>query len=270
MSQNQLEELCAYHRIDLKEVIASLEEKRITVAWVSGSIVEGLGNPSSDLDVYTVVPRLHENGVDSIRHDDTHQIEVYFSNARRIDVEYWAQEPIEALALKLSTAPIGDSSKNILDYFSEAEVEFIHRLHIGIPVLGEAAFRVLQGRFCRERLSRYLFENKRIYLDDAFDDTVGLLEEGDLLSATFRVRCALDFSADILLYALGVTNHKDKHRYRLLECMAQDYPRVGELYRSYIALMALMPRGVNQLTSHVKDCLVFSEEVVRAVYKELG
>lgn len=247
--------------VEWEEILRPLREARVATSWLSGSLVEGLGNPSSDIDVFAVVPAL-DDAIPAIRKGADHFVHVYFSNSRRIDFEYWSERAIESLRVKLSAAPIGDGTKNLLDYFSEHEVEFVHRLHIGIPILEEEGFRELQKSFDRSRLIGYLFENKRIYVDDAFDDTVGLMREGHLRSAAFRARVTLDFSVDMLLYAYGISNHKEKHRYRLFLRLLPRYPELHRIYSRYLNMISNVPGGLAGTQGYIANALEFSEMMV--------
>lgn len=252
--------------VNADQILGPLREQQVRTAWLSGSLIEGLGNPSSDVDIFAVVPKLTDS-MPATKKGQDHFVQVYFSNSRRIDFEYWSTEAIALLHDKLQNAPIGDGTKNILDYFPEHEVEFIHRLHIGAPILGEADFSCLQRTFDRSRLIAYLIENKRIYVDDAFDDTVGLMREGHLLSAAYRARCTLDFSADILLYAYDISNHKEKHRYRLLLRLLTPHPEIRPLFQTYLQLTAQLPNEFLSLQRHITDCLNFSERLVHCAMK---
>ncbi len=247
--------------VEVKEILGPLVEQHVEVAWLSGSLVEGLGNPSSDIDIFAIVPSLTES-IPAIKRGEDHFVQVYFSNSRRIDFEYWSSSAIEDLRAKLVAAPLGDGTKNILDYLLEHEVEFIHRLHIGIPILGEGFFSDLQATFDRSRLIGYLIENKRIYIDDAFDDTVGLLREGHLISAANRARVTLDFSADMLLYAYGISNHKEKHRYRLFLRVIKEHPDARQLYRRYLYFVSHLPSELIKIQQYIAESLEFSERLV--------
>lgn len=264
-----LESVCRDTGMPIEKITGPLAGQCVQLAWLSGSLVEGLGNASSDLDVFAVVPALTDD-LPSIRRSEDHFVQVYYSNSRRIDFEYWSENAISELEAKLRNAPVGDSTKSILDYFAEHEIEFMHRLHIGVPIVGADALADLQRRFDRSRLLAYLVENKRIYADDAFDDTVGLMQEGALLSAAQRARCTLDFSADMVLYAHGISNHKDKHRYRLFLRLLERYPDLRPSCQDYLALIRNQPTDFVDLQAYVAKCLSFSEELVyRATCKYL-
>lgn len=254
-----ISELCG---IPAERITAPLEEQRVQLAWISGSIVENLGNPSSDIDVFAVLPELPQS-MDAIKKSDDHFTQVYFSNSRRLDFEYWSAGALLALQKKLESAPVGLGTKNILDYFAEHEVEFIHRLHIGVPILGESEFQKLLQAYPRQQLLGYLVDNKRIYIDDAFDDTVGLMREGHLLSAAYRARYTLELSADMLLYAHGISNHKEKHRYRLLSRLLVAHPQVRPFYQEFLDLTAHLPLDLVALQEYIARCLYQSESLVR-------
>jgi predicted nucleotidyltransferase len=231
----------------------------LETAWVSGSLAEGLHNASSDLDVFVLVERESESS-NRLRQADGSK--VYHSNANRIEYAVWTRAKVERLRRRLQDAPLGAGTKLVLEYLTEAEVEFLHRLRIGQPVTGAARFAELRASFDFGRLARYLFENQCIIVDDAFDDAVGMLTAGAARSAALRARYTVECSMSLLLFSRGVTNHKDKHRERLLERLRQQDPSLETLYGRFWGLIARLPDTDDELATYVRRALAFAEEVV--------
>jgi hypothetical protein len=232
-------------------------------AWISGSIVEGLGNPSSDLDVFVAVTGGARIVQDSLQRELLSS--VYHSNARRIEYVVWMLDDIRRLAAKLARAPIRQGTKAVLEYLTEAEVEFTHRIRVGYPVLHAEAFRELQGGFDFEIFRTYLVENQKICVDDGFDDAVGMLAVGEVRSAALRARYTVECAMSLLLFACGVTNHKEKHRQRFLDMLRSERPGVERLYMRFWPLITRLPDSDSELRIYVRRALQFSEEVVDVI-----
>lgn len=253
--------------VTFAEVMGRLPEKAVS-AWVSGSLVEGLAHASSDLDIYVLVDDLDSCG-STIRKDDGFAVNVEFINQHRVDFEYWTGGRIAALAKKLADVPLFEESENVLDYFPEPELDFMHRVHIGVPLLGRSAWEALCEAFDHRRLRQYLIENKRLYVDDTFDDAVGLLRAGHLTSAVLRARYALETSLDMLIYSHGVTNSKEKQRTRLFLALLQKRPELAPVYKKFWSMTTCIPQSDEGMLAYVEDALRFSEEIIGDVQRRM-
>jgi predicted nucleotidyltransferase len=257
----QLEDIEKNTNVSFKEIIDNIQYENAISAWVSGSLVEGIGNPSSDIDIFVAVEDFNED-LDYVRKEEDYYINIYFTNSRRVDYEYWPLKRIESLSKKLMEAPISDETKNVLDYFPESEVEFMHRILIGIPIINEENFHRIRSQFNTDLLSQYLIENKRIYIDDAFDDTIGMLESGDIRSAAFRARYTLESSMDLLLFSYNITNHKEKHRIKHIKKLLSSHPHIWPYYKQFWKLATKMPDTDSALRDYIKEALRFTEDIV--------
>jgi predicted nucleotidyltransferase len=237
-----------------------------TTAWVSGSMVEGLGNPSSDIDIFVALPQIGPS-LPTTRRNLDHSTYATVEGGRRFDVEYWSEEKIGDLANKLAEAPIADPMSNTLHYFEYWETEFIHRILVGLPLLNEEAFMRLRGCFNRRRLGAYLATNAIHRVDDAFDDTVGMLLGGDLDCAVLRARDTVEFSIDAMLYANGVTNDKTKFRPTKVKRLLEEQPDFRR-HLSRLWHFQSLPVGMEERRAYVEDALRYSSELVE--YVQLG
>lgn len=239
----------------------------LTAAWVSGSLVEDLGNVSSDIDIFVAVPEVSSN-LPTTRRDRDHAIYATVEHGRRFDVEYWSEDRIEGLATRLAAAPVDDAKRSTLHYFEYWESEFIHRILIGLPVVKPEAFLRLRASFDARLFQRYLATNAIHRVDDAFDDSVGMLENGDLDCAVLRARDTVELSIDALLYINGVTNDKTKFRLTKLKRLIAKRP---EMHRDLERLWRFeaLPPGEVARHAYVEDALRYSSELVDRVQSEL-
>lgn len=109
-------------------------------AFASGSLVEGYGNPTSDLDVFVVWPDADSSAaaprtviVDGIG------IELNFDQALKIDIEHWSDDNVKALAAQISDTPPLDFER--VEMITDLGIQFAHRLRVGAYVALPASSR---------------------------------------------------------------------------------------------------------------------------------
>ncbi|WP_437528603.1 HEPN domain-containing protein [Sorangium sp. So ce726] len=235
----------------------------VHTAWISGSLVEGLGNTSSDVDIF-VAMQGELGDVALTRRGSDHGVYAFVESGVRFDVELWPLEDIKRLASKLSDLPVDDPQRNNLHFLNYWETEFVHRLFVGVPLRHQLNFDLLGKLFDRKRFSRFLMDTAIRRADDAFDDAVGMLRAGHLRSAALRAREAVQFSVDAVLYVNGVTNDKTKFRIRKLELLSSNEPEVSRTLQQLWQFESHIPEDELGIATYVEDALRFSSDLVES------
>ncbi len=249
--------------VEIETLIEMLNTQDVSVrsAWLAGSIIEGLGNCGSDIDIYVAVNNLDDlnNYVSSC---EQFKICVFYHNNRRLDYEYWSLDSINRLVNRLNTISLYDESTNILDTFSENEIDFLHRIFHSLPIYGNETLHEIQAGINRTSFINYMLENKRIYVDDAYDDALGMCESGNYKSAALRAQYTLGGAVDMYLYSNGLTNTKDKHRIRLFEKLAKSDSTHTHHFVNYWDMISTIPSSNKQLKRYTRNALELSEKFV--------
>lgn len=229
------------------------------VAYVSGSLLDGLGNRGSDVDVYVVTEARPSEPLQIDEADYT--INVDYIGKRRIDYEYWRPQVVSRIAERLRESRLGRGFAGTLHY---AERTFIHRIKIGIPVINDAGFQELRSRFDFSHFQGYLVQDAIRNLDNALDDLCGMLDDDDREVALFRARDVLHFAIDAWTSNQGNTNPNPKWRVKLLRCLASN-PRSEELLRDYLRLQFAEGEGLLEDRSacrrHLEECIDFADRI---------
>ena len=209
-------------RLDLRaEDLLELEgitESSDATAFLSGSLVERMGNATSDLDVF-VVGAAEPRG-EHIHHIGEAVLSVHMYKKRRVDFEYWSDDAVACVANKLdelSTANGGRSNVLLERRFAREEVVLVHRVRTGLPLLNEKRFEALRNRFDYNRLSSYLARVKLEEIDDALEDVQGLMNDGEIDVGLLRVHELLNAVCSAYGHHLGSTSFHGKWRTRVLE-----------------------------------------------------
>jgi hypothetical protein len=192
----------------------------ITV-FLSGSLLEGFGNPSSDLDVFVVhsdrsydLPKegqsIHLGGA---------LVNVDYSDCIRVDTEHWVKQDIIDVASALS-----NPMKSELEVFNGPPMhsfELAHSIRMGHPISGADAFRRLFNMFDWDSVCSRLCKSFLATYDDAADDAAGAIEACDAGTALVTSRVAVGAAVDAYLAARGMTNSKPKWRFAKINMLPE-------------------------------------------------
>lgn len=184
----------------------------IVCAFVSGSLIEGIGNARSDLDVFVVTPHGDvESAVDAVPFTfGEARIDISYAEDIRVDTEVWTIHSIRVAAKQLREVPLDDRAA--MTSMDERRLQLAHRIRIGVPTVHDEMFRSIQGLFDYARLA-FVLCNRFLadYLNDA-EDAAGAIGAGDGGTALLTSRAALGSVVDAYLAAHGETNAKPKWR----------------------------------------------------------
>lgn len=200
------------HRLDGPSVEAELRRLVGKIArlciCLSGSLVEGIGNARSDLDVYVIT-----DAPDAARYSfgsaQIAQIGDIF-----VDVEFIHPEKLEKLIDHMALFPaheLRDQRRSAIA-LTPGEMKLIHNISIATPVEGDGFLRTLQDRINSKIQSRLLFDYCAILMDAVHDDVIGFIEANDVDSAKMSLRIYRQNLAGAFLAALGETNPAEKWR----------------------------------------------------------
>ncbi|MFB8053506.1 PqqD family protein [Streptomyces rubiginosohelvolus] len=181
-------------------------------AFLSGSLVEGLGNETSDLDVFVIVD-------DKVAAPDapapTVIRDVRMNADIRVDAEVWTLPALTTLAQAIEGTDLGDPQQVIS--FSQRGAALAHRLRVGIALDHAEELEALRSAFDFDKLAQIQAFRFLLFYGNAAEDTTGAIAAGDYGTAQFTSRTALGHAADALLHAHGITTMSDKWRARRLQ-----------------------------------------------------
>jgi hypothetical protein len=191
-------------------------------AYVAGSLVEGYGNPQSDLDLFVLfegAPPVAEGGAVAAAFDGAgiYRIDLDYIDGIRVDTECWPLQVVLDVARRLNEAKAEDWTAPVS--LPEEVFQLAHGVRIGLPVAAEAEFARVRAAFDWDHvcLLRYL-RHMSLYTASS-EDAVGAVQAGDHATALLTSREALGSATDALLAASGSTNTKPKWRFTKLRAM---------------------------------------------------
>jgi hypothetical protein len=225
----------------------------IEALLVVGSLAEGLGTPTSDIDLYMIVSAAGELAADEMA------LEV---DGILVDIQF---KSLAACARQLAAAAEwagGGQWALAVSPFSESERNFLHRLLTGLYLVGSPD-RIAPAELreaARRTLLRLKFETARHHARSLLVDAHGCFLGGDAVLAAAMAHAALHHSVDALTAALDETNINPKWRLRHLRRLAREGRLTGEVAE---ALSRLMMSGTDP--SDAESCTAFAARAAGAV-----
>ncbi|HLZ62475.1 MAG TPA: hypothetical protein VKR06_36475 [Ktedonosporobacter sp.] len=249
--------------INAEEVLTSLTftVEPYTV-FLSGSIIEGYGNVDSDLDVFVIYPEQ----IPSLEADfsvGNTLINMEYTTNWRMDVESWTREQVELVAQHLSQHSASNWNQSLR--VSIDELNFAHRIRIGVPVLHPEHFQQLQQAFNFEYVSRIIMNRNLIWYTGVQEDAAGAIASKQYGTALLMGREAVQLAIDILIASQGETNTKAKWRFFKLE-------KLGDpaLLERYWELETPTISTKDDVLKYAKECIIFASQLVLKVQKAKG
>lgn len=274
--------------IDLpfEEILASCYPRADDIIFVSGTLVEGIGNRYSDIDVYVITDRYRSSAeVDLSRHHrvlspardiirggaDPQDVMLIHTvvpgTAAKIDVEYKTFDEVQDLFARVHDIFTYASQNLILltKRLTDREEAFIHRLFNCVPVQNPAALgELLKGI----RLSEYSYLGYRWVASDfaVLLDIAGAWSAGELDRAVELARENAFTQLAGYLRLRGLTNFRRKWLLTYLERMD-----VAGIRARFIELMYM--RGADDTLAkadYVRRALDFVDDLFSLAHPVLA
>ncbi len=180
------------------------------VLFACGSLVEGLGNERSDVDLYLVTSRR------DIRFTSLTDVTFHVGPCV-VDVRVIQPAHLDALLQRFDEWSRQPRQPRLSSCLTEEDRRLLHRLSSGWPVYGQEGFRRFQARLDPRELARHKLDWASYYVTSMQIDLAGLRAEGDLIGMLFMAQELLGHVIDGLLAGHGYTNPAWKWRTRLLD-----------------------------------------------------
>ncbi|MEK8199508.1 nucleotidyltransferase domain-containing protein [Lysinibacillus sp. FSL M8-0134] len=253
MILNNLENIISY--------LPSYFDSYLTV-YLSGSLIEGFGNKSSDIDVFVICEELPDPEDSEIEGEvflqgNKNLIQNFVIDGIRFDVEYWTKEHLEEVTKKLNSLDF--QTDKHLERISQDELVFLHRLKIGKPIINKDYFTKIISSLNINNFHYYQITINSENFSNILEDIQGAISSSDYGSAYFWARDLLNLSISSYLSIYGETNPKNKWIYRKL-LSYQENTGDTQLINDYIELQT-MPYNEKDIKKHLKKLIQYAQNL---------
>ncbi|MDJ0724913.1 MAG: hypothetical protein QNJ38_07375 [Prochloraceae cyanobacterium] len=184
---------------------------RQDVLFFCGSLIEGLGNKGSDLDVYLFTSRK------DIELNPPYNTTFIMVNDIRCDINIFDFSEVENLVLKLENWINKPRLVPTIMQFSNRERLLLHRIRTGMVLHGAKIFQKIRNRVPQNALMRQKLDLARHLTNSLQIDLAGMKASCDWVTMVYVAQNILDHCIDAFLAAHGFTNPSWKWRSKLLD-----------------------------------------------------
>ncbi|MFB5089478.1 nucleotidyltransferase domain-containing protein [Psychrobacillus sp. PGGUH221] len=206
------------HTINTKEILERIEYKESDIIFLSGSLIEGIGNSKSDLDVFILTDSF--NSYRETEYEKKHRkTEFFLINELQCDVEIWDITAIYSILQQLDSINLSDTklrTANSLNYENiniESIFSFFHRFIMGQPLINFKGFNDLLNSLNKDNYFTLLNRWNVNIIDLMYEDIVGNMKKGEYETAYIILNTAMIKSLLSYLSYKGVSTDRDKWAY---------------------------------------------------------
>ena len=215
------------------------------VAFISGSRIEGFGNPTSDIDLFVI---FHDNPDEPVGYPLC-----VFVDPIYIDVERYTSEKMSRLSSELNTLSLEDyDSIRSIPWNS---LDLYYRTAIGKPSFNEEGFAALQANFSKDTVSALCHVRAGLQSISQLDKAQEHFRTGQLDLSFVAARSAAEWATDSFLAANGEAFPSRKWRFEKLK------RKFGECSSEYTRAWLLKSRGTLDTESYIEACTQYCKEI---------
>ncbi|MEV8537099.1 hypothetical protein [Streptomyces sp. NPDC051211] len=187
-----------------------------------GSTVRGWANQHSDLDLYAILPQVHEPADGLFTTIPCGAADGYFyrrtleEGDAKGDLQVWRETQVEALLSAMDLTEVHEN-RAVGVSLTNYEVDFLGRLWHGRAVSSPDGVAEWQRRLHASDARQVMADRSLRLADNALEDAVGQLETGDTRSATLAAQRAHGHAVDAALAVCGEFSASSKWRARRVE-----------------------------------------------------
>ncbi|WP_427109706.1 hypothetical protein [Lysinibacillus xylanilyticus] len=263
---------------DEKDLLDIIQCNSQDFAFVSGSLIQGMGNENSDLDVF-VVTRDFDNvhHPTDIVYDENIKTTFDLINGITCDIEYWPLKVIEDLINQINDIDFDDTSIRTFNqikiegYSSGQLTSFLHRFIMGIPIANINLFNELKTKL---NINNYLKLKTRIYVnivDNDYYDIIGNTNKGDIETALILAREVIIKTIGAYVCFKGQSIDRDKWAYYNLRELAKENAEDKDLLKEVDKVLFFTNLNEeSQLIDNVEDILFLINKIINKIGNENG
>jgi predicted nucleotidyltransferase len=253
--------------------------KEDDVIYISGSVIEGIGNKRSDLDVFVLSKDLQQIDSSEIVYDFNKFKSQFILSDNGINcvIEYRPMDVLESIIEQVNRITLEDDTVRTLNEvkvqgYNLLELASIaHRFIVGIPIYNKEKYDKLRAEFDLKKFCRLMVRHYINSADNSYEDVLGNLEGNRPETALLASRNMLYDIMQGYIFSWGTTIDRSKwicEKLRILSEKNEEAQRVYDKFQRLFFYTHLKDR--QDLTSHVEEILSYTNEIISLIEERLG
>lgn len=227
-------ETCISKSISHSELINCTKPPENSVVIVSGTLIEGLGNTHSDIDVFVFaddLPDVSSIGTRNFIKTEGDKVRQVFDalddDGLCFDAEYYYFSEFNDIINKLDRLYLKGraTTKLLRQQMTSGEEDLIHKCSIGINIGERHISELVDIKAMREKFS-FIKYRRLIGGYPEFKDIRGMYHANDMRTCYLAMREYVEMHAMALTYVVGDTNSKRKWLLKKLDRLPRQHNRI--------------------------------------------
>jgi predicted nucleotidyltransferase len=233
-----------------------------SIVYLAGSLMEGFGNSTSDIDIYVIcdeIPtiEIEDDIPQSLLLTEQNLVRNVIHEGIRLDFEYWTWSEFNRAILKLNS--LNFKTNEYIERISEDEFDLLHRLKFGKPIVNSERFEQVYNGIEFDNLGHYRVAVQNENYQGLLEDLQGAFLSKDYGSAFFLSRLFLDRTMTSFLAANGETNPNSKWLYRKA-LRYQERTGDFQLLENYLQLQS-QPYNEDTINELIKKIISYGQSL---------
>ncbi|EJV74120.1 nucleotidyltransferase domain-containing protein [Bacillus cereus] len=263
--------------LDKKKLIELINCNQDDVIFISGSLVEGIGNEKSDLDIFVLVDDF-EN-LNSNFDYNFNEVKLKFEklNSLGCDIEFWPLKVVIELIEQINKIDFENPNLRSLNQIKITNYEFrklssfIHRFLVSECVFNDEKYNKLKDKINVPKFCRLMTRYNVNMVDNLYEDIIGNLEKKEDETAVIISKDFLMKTITAYLFSNLYTLDREKWIYIKLKILAENYIEakgvLDDFQNLYFQRTFSAPNEARDL---VEDIIYFSNDIVSKIENKLG
>lgn len=266
-------------QVDKKEILNLLEYDEKDIVFISGSIVEGISNKYSDLDVYVIksdFSNMNLSNMDYVSDMNKSQFG-QLSNGIRCDIEYWSLSTVTSLISKIKAINFEDLSIRTLNQIdikncsTDELASFIHRFVNSYPIYNEEDYKPLKEQLDLNKFCKLMARKHINSMDNKYEDVIGNMESNSKETALISARNLLFELMAAYIFSEKHTIDRTKWIFEKLKIIADKSDNGKEILEQFKKLYCYCQlNDEKDILENVESILNFSNKVLEIIEDDLG
>lgn len=235
-------------KLDVPEILRGVPFAEKDVVVVTGTLIEGIGTPHSDIDVYVICDKLPTSdqipqGTHMATRDPEGRVTQIFDylddHGLAIDIEYWTKGTVNQKIAQINQRfhHLCKSSFTVLTGVDGSTSDLLHKLSVGLCVNEPGQFQDIMSKFDPRQFCYIQYRSSCGALWD-MRDLQGYWRNGDWDTALLATRDFLVTQLGGLTLLSGYTNSKRKWIFRRLDKIDPKYRHLTLRFKELMSCAA--------------------------------
>ncbi|MEX3625414.1 nucleotidyltransferase domain-containing protein [Viridibacillus arvi] len=266
-------------QIDEKEILNLLNLKGNELVFLSGSLIQGIGNRFSDIDIFVVVEDFEELKKDETivyNHDD---IKTTFSSILGIgcDIEYWPLSTVKEIFNQINNLDKSDidsptlTQLDIKGYSLNSLTSFVHRFLVGKPIHNANIYDELKASTNLDKFYQFMTRYYINLVDGFYNDATGNLDKGEYETALYLARDILIKTISAYVFSQNVTLDREKWAYLNLKNISKENKEAARILQKVDKVLFYKNlETAEDLKENAEQIIILINNIINIISKEHG